>query len=54
MERKVAPLTEEEIFAYCDMHEDCITCSGDKTCPRVSKILSEERIEEIRMKLIKG
>lgn len=54
MERKVLPLTDEEKLEYCNMHEDCITCSGDKTCPRVSKILSEERIEEIRMKLIKG
>lgn len=55
MERKVLPLTDEEKLEYCNMHLDCIDCSGYRNCcPMVSKNLSDERIEEIRMKLIKG
>ena len=55
MERKVLPLTDEEKLEYCNMHLDCIDCSGCRNCcPMVSKNLSDERIEEIRMELIKG
>ena len=39
----------------CNMHFECMDCSGCRNCcPMVSKNLSDERIEEIRMKLIKG
>ena len=55
MERKVLPLTDEEKLDYCNMHFDCMDCSGcQECCPMVSQNLSDERIEEIRMKLIKG
>ena len=55
MERKVLPLTDEEKLEYCNMHFDCMDCSGcQEGCPMVSKNLTDERIEEIRMKLIKG
>ena len=55
MERKVLPLTDEEKLEYCNMHFDCMDCSGCRECcPMVSKELTDERIEEIRMELIKG
>ena len=55
MERKVLPLTDEEKLEYCNMHFDCVDCSGCRECwPMVSRELTDERIEEIRMKLIKG
>ncbi|WP_291626014.1 hypothetical protein [Clostridium sp.] len=54
-EVKVLPLTDEEKLKYCNMHFDCMDCSGCRECcPMVSKELTDERIEEIRMKLIKG
>ena len=54
MERKVLPLTDEEKLEYCNMHFDCMSCSGcTECCPMVSQNLSDERIEEIRMELIK-
>lgn len=55
MKRKVLPLTDEEKLEYCNMHFDCMECSGSQEgCPMVSKGLTDERIEEIRMELIKG
>ena len=55
MERKVLTLTDEEKLEYCNMHFDCMDCSGCRECcPMVSKELTDKRIEEIRMKLIKG
>ena len=51
MERKVLPLTDEEKLEYCNMHFDCMDCR--ECCPMVSQNLSDERIEEIRMELIK-
>ena len=55
MERKVLPLTDEEKLEYCNMHFDCMDCSGCRECcPMVSKELTDERIDEIRMELIKG
>ena len=55
MKRKVLALTDEEKLEYCNMHFDCMDCSGCRECcPMVSKELTDERIEEIRMKLIKG
>ena len=55
MERKVLPLTDEEKLEYCNKHFDCMECSGCRECcPMVSKELTDKRIEEIRMKLIKG
>ena len=55
MKRKVLPLTDEEKLEYCNMHLDCIDCSGCRECcPMVNKELTDKRIEEIRMKLIKG
>ena len=54
MERKVLPLTDEEKLEYCNMHFDCIDCSGcTECCPMVNQNLSDNRIEEIRMELIK-
>ena len=54
MERKVLPLTDEEKLEYCNMHFDCMSCSGCTECyPMVSQNLSDDRIEEIRMELIK-
>ena len=54
MERKVLPLTDEEKLEYCNMHFDCMECSGSQEgCPMTNKNLSDEQIEEIRMKLIK-
>ena len=54
MKRKVLPLTDEEKLEYCNMHFDCMDCAGcTKCCPMVSQNLSDERIEEIRMELIK-
>ena len=52
MERKVLPLTDEEKLEYCNMHFDCMDCTD--YCPMTDKNLSDEQIEEIRMKLIKG
>lgn len=57
MERKVLALTDEEKLEYCNMHFDCMDCTGCRgecCCPMVSQNLSDERIEEIRMELIKG
>lgn len=57
MERKVLPLTDEEKLKYCNMHFDCMDCSGGNgigCCPMVSRDLTDEQIDEIRMKLIKG
>ena len=55
MERKVLPLTDEEKLEYCNKHFDCMECSGCRECcPMVSKELTDKRIEEIRMNLIKG
>ena len=57
MKRKVLPLTDEEKLEYCNMHFDCMDCTGCRgecCCPMVSQNLSDERIEEIRMELIKG
>ena len=55
MERKVLPLTDEEKLEYCNMHSDCIDCCGSLVdCPMTSGELTEEQIDEIRMKLIKG
>ena len=55
MERKILPLTDEEKIEYCNMHFDCMDCSGcQECCPMVSQNLSDERIDEIRLKLIKG
>ena len=55
MERKVLALTDEEKLEYCNMHFDCMDCSGSqKGCPLSSRELTDERIDEIRMKLIKG
>ena len=54
MERKVLPLTDEEKLEYCNMHFDCMDCSGCRECcPMVNQNLSDNRIEEIRMELIK-
>ena len=54
MKRKVLQLTDEEKLEYCNMHFDCVDCSGCRECcPMVSQNLSDERIEEIRMELIK-
>ena len=54
MERKVLPLTDEEKLEYCNMHFDCMDSSGwRECCPMVSRELTDERIDEIRMKLIK-
>ena len=56
MKRKVLPLTDEERAEYCDMYTDCSYCSGGYgygRCPMENKNLSDERIEEIRMELIK-
>ena len=54
MERKILPLTDEEKLEYCNMHFDCMECSGSQEgCPMTSRELTNERIEEIRMKLIK-
>ena len=54
MKRKVLPLTDEEQLEYCNMHFDCMDCSGSQEgCPMASRELADERIEEIRMKLIK-
>ena len=55
-EAKVLPLTDEERAEYCDMYTDCSYCSGGYgygRCPMENKNLSDERIEEIRMELIK-
>lgn len=55
MERKVLPLTDKEKVEYCNMHFDCMDCSGcTEGCPIMNKNLSDERIDEIRLKLIKG
>ena len=57
MERKVLPLTDEEKLEYCNMYFDCMDCTGYRgecCCPMVSQNLSDERIKEIRMELIKG
>ena len=55
MERKVLPLTDEEKLEYCNMHFDCMDCSGSLVdCPMTSRELTDEQIDEIRMKLIKG
>ena len=57
MKRKVLPLTDEEKLEYCNMHFDCMDCTGCRgecCCPMVSKELTDKRIEEIRMELIKG
>ena len=55
MERKVLPLTDEEKLEYCNMHFDCIDCCGSLVdCPMTSGELTDEQIDEIRMKLIKG
>ena len=55
MKRKVLPLTDEEKLEYCNMHSDCIDCCGSLVdCPMTSGKLTDEQIEEIRMKLIKG
>ena len=55
MERKVLPLTIEEKLEYCNMHFDCMDCTDCiDYCPMTDKNLSDEQIEEIRMKLIKG
>ena len=55
MERKVLPLTDEERLEYCNMHSDCIDCCGNLVdCPMTSGELTDEQIDEIRMKLIKG
>ena len=54
---KVLPLTNEEKLEYCNMHFDCLECSGGYEkccCPMESKELTDEQIDEIRMKLIKG
>lgn len=56
-EVKVLPLTDEEKAEYCDMYTDCSYCSGGYgygRCPMENKNLSDERIDEIRMELIKG
>lgn len=54
MKRKVLPLTDEEKLEYCNMHFDCMECSGSQEgCPMTNRKLSDERIEEIRMELIK-
>ena len=55
MKRKVLPLTDEEKLEYCNMHFDCMDCTGcrGECCPMVSQNLSDERIKEIRMELIK-
>ena len=48
-------LTDEEKLEYCNMHFDCMDCSGCRECcPMVNKELTNVRIEEIRIKLIKG
>lgn len=55
MKRKVLPLTDEEKLEYCNMHFDCIDCCGSLVdCPMTSGELTDEQIDEIRMKLIKG
>ena len=55
MKRKVLPLTDEEKLEYCNMHFDCMDCTDCiDYCPMTDKNLSDEQIEEIRMKLIKG
>ena len=55
MKRKVLPLTDEEKLEYCNMHSDCIDCCGSLVdCPMTSGKLTDEQIDEIRMKLIKG
>ena len=56
MKREVLPLTDEEKLEYCNMHFDCLECSGSQEgrCPLATRELSDERIDEIRMKLIKG
>ena len=55
MERKVLPLTDEEKLEYCNMPSDCIDCCGSLVdCPMTSGELTDEQIDEIRMKLIKG
>ena len=55
MERKVLPLTDEEKLEYCNMHFDCMDCCGSLVdCPMTSGELTDEQIDEIRMKLIKG
>ena len=60
MERKVLPLTDEEKLEYCNMYfdcmdcTDCIDCCGSLVdCPMTSGELTDEQIDEIRMKLIK-
>lgn len=55
MKREVLPLTIEEKLEYCNMHFDCMDCTDCiDYCPMTDKNLSDEQIEEIRMKLIKG
>ena len=55
MKRKVLPLTDEEKLEYCNMHFDCMDCSGSLVdCPMTSRELTDEQIDEIRMKLIKN
>ena len=55
MKREVLPLTDEEKLEYCNMHFDCMDCSGcQEGCPLAARELSDERIDEIRLKLIKG
>ena len=55
MKRKVLPLTDEEKLEYCNMHSDCIDCCGSLVdCPMTSGELTDEQIDEIRIKLIKG
>ena len=54
MKRKLLPLTDEEKLEYCNMHLDCIDCCGSLVdCPMTSGELTDEQIDEIRMKLIK-
>lgn len=55
MERKVLPLTDEEKLEYCNMYFDCMDCTDCVDyCPMTDKNLSDEQIEGIRKKLIKG
>ena len=55
MKREVLPLTEEEKLEYCNMNFDCMDCSDCRECcPMVSREWTDERINEIRMKLMKG
>ena len=54
IKRKVLPLTDEEKLEYCNIHFDCMECSGSlEGCPMAIKELADERIEEIRIELIK-